>query len=117
MNNILIELEKWGCDLEGVRARFLGDDELYENCLSILAEDPAFEGLGKALKEGDVKQAFESAHTLKGVIANMGLTEMYGTIVKIVEPLRNGKLEDDMTQLYEELISERAHLRHLIKKA
>ena len=60
------------------------------------------------------KKAFDCAHTLKGVFANMGITPMFETVVKIVEPLRAGK-NDGLMPVYEELLDEREHLRSIIQ--
>ena len=54
--------------------------------------DPAFETLGRALDEENAADGFDAAHSLKGILANTGLTPLYNTIVRIVEPLRAGKV-------------------------
>ena len=55
-----------------------------------------------------------STHTLKGVFANMGITPMFDTVEKIVEPLRAG-INDGLMPVYEELSREREHLRSIIR--
>jgi chemotaxis protein histidine kinase CheA len=54
----------------------------------------------------NVKAAFESAHTLKGLAANMGLDSMLDIVVELVEPLRNGMI-DGLSPTYERLIAEK----------
>ena len=44
----------------------------------------------------------------------MGITPMFETVVKIVEPLRAGK-NDGLMPVYEELLDEREHLRSIIQ--
>ena len=90
MCEVLEKLRAWGCDLDGALERFLGDEELYKSCLPMVAEDESFDGLKEALAEDERKKAFDCAHTLKGVFANMGITPMFDTVEKIVEPLRAG---------------------------
>lgn len=51
---------------------------------------------------------------LKGVFANMGITPMFDTVEKIVEPLRAG-INDGLMPVYEELSREREHLRSIIR--
>ena len=75
MCEVLEKLRAWGCDLDGALERFLGDEELYKSCLPMVAEDEAFDGLKEALAEDERKKAFDCAHTLKGVFANMGITD------------------------------------------
>ena len=105
MCEVLEKLRAWGCDLDGALERFLGDEELYKSCLPMVAEDESFDGL---------KKAFDCAHTLKGVFANMGITPMFDTVEKIVEPLRAG-INDGLMPVYEELSREREHLRSIIR--
>jgi chemotaxis protein histidine kinase CheA len=114
MNEVLEGLNAWGCDLEGALERFLGDEKLYQSCLTMVVEDESFDGLKEALAADERKKAFDCAHTLKGVFANMGITPMFETVVKIVEPLRAGK-NDGLMPVYEELSREREHLRSIIR--
>ncbi len=114
MSEVLEKLRAWGCDLDGALERFLGDEELYKNCLPMVAEDESFDGLKEALAADERKKAFDCAHTLKGVFANMGITPMFETVVKIVEPLRAGK-NDGLMSVYAELSEEREYLRSIIQ--
>ena len=114
MCEVLEKLRAWGCDLDGALERFLGDEELYKSCLPMVAEDESFDGLKEALAEDERKKAFDCAHTLKGVFANMGITPMFDTVEKIVEPLRAG-INDGLMPVYEELSREREHLRSIIR--
>ncbi len=110
---VIDELELWGCDIEDAMTRFLDDEDFYITCLHTMVQDPAYEKLGAALQEGDIKEAFEQAHTLKGVLANMGLTPIYDVVVKLVEPLRNGNA-DDLMPVYEELLAANERLKEMI---
>lgn len=49
---LLKRLENWGCDIEGAMDRFLGDEELYIECLHTACEEPSFEKLGEDLAAG-----------------------------------------------------------------
>ncbi len=110
---LLEELRNWGCDIDGALERFVGDEELYETCLYTVLDDKAFGGLGEALRAGQVKEAFDYAHTLKGVLANMGLTPMYDITVRIVEPLRTEHTEG-LLLIYEELLQAKSVLAAMI---
>lgn len=114
MSALLQELKSWGCDIDGAMERFIGDEELYETCLHTVLEDKAFAGLETALREGKTEEAFDCAHTLKGVLANMGLTPMLDIVVRIVEPLRAGRVEN-LLPLYEELSAAKARLAELVE--
>ena len=91
MSKQLEELRAFGCDIEGAMERMGDDEEFYLECIADVIADPYFDTLGKALATGDTKLAFDAAHTLKGVLANVGLTPLFDQTVKIVEPLRRGE--------------------------
>lgn len=114
MSTLLEALKDWNCDVDGAMERFMGDEELYRTCLNAVLSDKSFAGLGAALEEKEVKEAFDHAHTLKGVLANMGLTPMYDITVRIVEPLRNGSMEQ-LLPVYEELMEAKKHLGKLME--
>ncbi len=81
------QLEAWGCDVTGALERCLDDKEFYVECLEMLIADENFELLGDYLKAGDSVNAFNAAHTLKGIAGNMGITPMMAIVSSIVEPL------------------------------
>ena len=115
MGTLLNELRDWGCDVDGALARFLDDEGLYVSCLHAVLADKSFAGLGEALNAHMVKEAFDHAHTLKGVLANMGLTPMYDLTVGIVEPLRTGD-DAGLLPIYEELLGARERLAGLLEE-
>lgn len=114
MEKICLELKRWGCDMGGAMERFADDEELYLRCLNDVLSDENFEKLGKALKEDNATVAFDCAHTLKGVVANMGLTPIYDAVVKIVEPLRRGSC-DNLYPFYMEVLETKKHLEALVE--
>lgn len=113
MNGILDVLNSWGCDVAGAMERMDNDEDFYLDCLKEVATDPYFEKLKTALITGDKREAFDDAHTLKGVLANVGLTPMYNKIVEIVEPLRSGHGEN-LAETYEQLMQMNARLNRLL---
>lgn len=115
MTALFNELIIRGCKIDEAMERFINDEALYKECLEQLLTDPAFDELGQALKAHDLTTAFDKAHTLKGIIANMSITSLYDIIVKIVEPLRH-KEDTDLLSVYEELLSEVAEYRQLLMK-
>ena len=115
MNRVLAELKCWGCDVEGAMKRMLDDEDFYIECLNEVANDGCFESLKAALDSKNVNAAFEAAHALKGVFANVGLTPFFNKIVEIVEPLRRGNGEE-LGGKYEELIQMREKLKKLLSE-
>lgn len=111
----LKRLVEWGCDISGALPRFVGDEEFMLECIEQVSTDPAFEALGESIAKGEVANAFDAAHTLKGILANTGLTPLYEIIVRIVEPLRAGKISG-LEPIYADLINNREQLKQLLQK-
>ncbi|MEG0689192.1 MAG: Hpt domain-containing protein [Hungatella sp.] len=103
------KLKEYGADVEGAMGRFLGDVELYKTCFSALLADESFPQLGEALLEQNYAKAFENAHTLKGIIGNMGITPLYLVICNMVETMRN----QEQLGLQEDYAEVQAHLTRL----
>ncbi len=90
MDNIILGLRDYGADVDGAIERFVDDKEFYVSSVKEYLDDPGFDTLKNALHSNDIKAAFEAAHTLKGVVGNLGLTPLYNAVCDIVEPLRVG---------------------------
>lgn len=94
MAELLGRLQDWGCNISEGMNRFLQDKELYEKCLRSFVSDESFGKLKENLEKREYKGAFDDAHTLKGVSANLSLTPMYESICRVVEDLRSGPTEN-----------------------
>ncbi|MEA4911292.1 MAG: Hpt domain-containing protein [Oscillospiraceae bacterium] len=111
MRNVMMRLASWGCDTKAALERMADDRDFYLTLLGELLADPLFSQLRRALDCGDVKEAFETAHTLKGVLGNLSLTPMYAQICEIVELLRSGTTQgvephyEELMRLFEQLRS------------
>lgn len=112
-DQIIERLIRWGCDVPGALPRFIGDRDFYCRMLALVPGEENFEKLGAALAAEDVKGSFEAAHTLKGVLGNMGLTPLYEEACAIVEPLRAGKLDGTRAH-YELLMRKKEEFEKLI---
>lgn len=114
MNAKLVQLERWGCDVKGALPRFLNDEEFMLECIVQVSQDPAFDELGRSIEAGKTKEAFDAAHTLKGIIANTGLTPLLVIIVAIVELLRRGST-DGLSEQYAQLMQTRQGLIQVLE--
>ena len=77
--------EVYGADYNSTMARFMGKEAMYL----------------KFLEQQDYEAAFAAAHTLKGVVGNMGLTPLFNAVCAIVEPLRKREAPEDYNGLYQ----------------
>lgn len=109
------KLRAYGADIEGALERFMGDEELYDSCIKLLLEEEAFDQLDRAIKEKYYKSAFEAAHTLKGVLGNLGLTPIFNSTSDIVELLRLNDVEN-IDEEYKKWLLKKEELLTIIKK-
>jgi len=78
-----------GVDMnEGLR-RTGNQYALYMRFLKQFPEDPSFSVLHDALLSGDMHTAFLSAHTLKGLTAQLGITVLCAPASELCELLRS----------------------------
>ncbi len=81
-----------GANYEDVLKR-LYNEGMICRCTLMFLNDDSYPKLEQALKEGNVKEAFRAAHTLKGVCQNLGFTNLYQPAYELTEVLRAGTLE------------------------
>ena len=93
--------EVYGADYNSTMARFMGKEAMYLKFLDMLFKDDNLEKLGEALEKQDYEEAFSAAHTLKGVVGNMGLTPLFNAVCAIVESLRKREAPEDYNGLYQ----------------
>lgn len=91
-NSIRSVLSEAGIDSDAALRRFLDDEEMYFEFLIEFVEDKLTDVLQEAVAAGDVKEAFEAGHTLKGLCANLSIDSMSKILIPMVEFLRSGDL-------------------------
>ncbi len=103
-------LKSAGIDYESGNIRFNGEDAVYQKFLRMFPDDPSYYKTVKAISEGDLENAFNNAHTLKGASGNLSLSNLYDTTSLLVEELRTQKTDnlDDLlakvTESYEKTV-------------
>ena len=88
-------LEAYGADVKEGLTRCLSNESFYLRMVGMTLEDENLGRLGKALEEEDWKGAFEAAHALKGVMANLALTPVYAPVSELTEMLRGENVTVD----------------------
>lgn len=114
MEDKMNQLREYGADVDGALERFVDDTELYVQCLNAFEEEEAFALLGEAIKNQQYEEAFNQAHTLKGVAGNLGLTPLFDAICEIVEPLR-AKDYSNLDAQYKAIMDGKAAVSELLK--
>lgn len=86
-------LEALGMDLDQTLQRFVGNEGLLFRFLGRFPSDTTFEQMKAAMQAHNAEDAFHQAHTLKGVVGNLGLGNIFNAVDPMVEMLRNGEFE------------------------
>lgn len=92
--NFRKQLEDNGADVDMTLKRFMGNEAIYMKFIMKFLDDKSFEGVKSNLEKKDYEEVFKSAHTLKGVTANLGLDPINAVASQISELLRGKKNED-----------------------
>ena len=96
-------LREKGVSVDKALVRMKGDKEAYKGFLTEFFADPDFECLSREIEAGNAKNAFEYAHGLKGMAANLGLDMVCSRLSVLVEIFRVGGMEG-AREAYEELM-------------
>ena len=102
----LDDLIAYGANTEEGMQRCLDNEELYLRLVKSVAEDATFDALEAALRNNDLDAAFEAAHSLKGVLANLALTPLLAPVQEITELLR-ARTDMDYSPLLGSILEER----------
>ena len=80
--------------------RVMNNTKLYAKLLNKFKDDPSFGLLGEALEKSDMASAQGLAHTLKGLAANLSLTEFYKQCVELEAQIKAGSVKPQQVELF-----------------
>lgn len=106
-------LKRQNVDVDKALERMKGNKEAYKAFLTEFFEDPDFEMLQESIEVGNVREAFDCAHGLKGMAANLGLDCVHAPLSVLVEILRKGVL-DGAAEAYEEVAAVSSRIKELL---
>lgn len=89
-------------DYDEVKKRF-ETDERTQKFLRMLLRDENFAKLCEAMEEKDYEEAFLHAHAIKGISANLSLTDLFEKARILTELLRGGECSSEAMEAYERL--------------
>jgi len=75
--------------------RVMNNTKLYAKLLNKFKEDPSMSQIEAALADNDNETAKNSAHTLKGLAANLSLIELFNQCLDLETQLKNASLIPD----------------------
>ncbi len=86
---LLEKLKEYGVDVDAAVARFVGKKDLYTKFLLKFLDDTSYNGLAESIENQKYPEAFEYAHSLKGVCGNLNLSPLTEQVTEMTEILRN----------------------------
>lgn len=106
-------LKEYGANVDEGLARCMNNEAFYLKLVDKVLKDKGFEELSAAVEANDPDAAFEAAHKLKGVLANLALTPLCEPVSEMVELLRN-RSEADYTQYLEKIEEKKRLLENML---
>ena len=94
-------LRNFGAHVDEGIARCMGKEDFYLMLVGRALDEKKLTVLEKQLGEKDIDGAFETAHALKGMYANLSLDPLTKPVSEMTELLRS-RTDTDYTQLLEE---------------
>ena len=88
------KLREYGADVDDGLARCMNMEEFYLTLVGKVPEDHRLGLLEQQIEEGALDKAFETAHALKGMYANLSLTPLTKPVSEMTELLRNRENTD-----------------------
>ena len=105
----LDSLKEFGADVDEGLMRCMNNENFYVMLVNKVLDDKKLSQLEENLGKKDLAAAFENAHALKGMYANLALTPLTKPISEMTELLRAGT-DTDYTPLLEEVKAQFAKL-------
>ena len=106
-------LRAWGADTEDGLRRCMDNEAFYLRLTEKAARDPSYDRLKEAAEARDLAGAFEVAHALKGVTANLALTPLQKPVTEMSDLLKAGT-DMDYSALVAEILAARDSLTKLL---
>jgi HPt (histidine-containing phosphotransfer) domain-containing protein len=108
------QLAEYGADTKEGLSRCMNMTDFYLRLVGMVAKDEHLAQLKEAVAAGDLTAAFDAAHALKGVLANLALTPVLKPVSELTENLRARK-EMDYAPLIAEAEREMDRLLAIIR--
>jgi len=106
------KLNSFGANTTEGLSRCFNKEDLYLKLVATIPSQEHFDKLVEAVDNGDLKEGFQAAHALKGVLGNLSLSPLYEKVCDITELLRV-ETDTDYAPLLEEITTLRNELKAL----
>ncbi len=106
------KLNAFGADTASGVARCVNNEAFYLRMVNMALNDANYGKLETAIHARDLQAAFEAAHALKGILANLALTPILTPVQEITERLRT-QAGTGYDELLETILAKKAELEAL----
>ena len=106
-------LKAFGADTEEALRRCFNNEAFYLRLVDKVVQEPSFDKLKEAVEAHDLAGAFEAAHALKGVTANLALTPIQKPVSEMSDLLKAGT-DTDYSGMLSEVLAARESLLALL---
>jgi hypothetical protein len=96
------KLRELGANVDEGLARCMNDEGFYLMLVPDALGRARYEDIDNRIRSNDLKGAFEAAHAMKGVLANLAITPLAEVVSELTELLRSGA-EVDYTLLLDRM--------------
>jgi len=83
--------------------RVMKNKAFYNRLLLKFKDDINMNEIDAAFSEGDIEKAKTSSHTLKGLTANLSLTELYKQVLELETQIKAGTFNSDQLALVKDV--------------
>ena len=83
------DMKRFGANTEEGLKRCMGNEAFYIRLVKMMPKDQNFAILYDSIEKGDLDNAFEAAHALKGALGNLSISSLFEPVQQITELLRS----------------------------
>ena len=87
-------LKELGAETDSGLARCMNNEAFYLRLVRMALVDDGYAALRAAVEAGNLREGFEQAHALKGMLGNVSLTNLLDPVVTMTEALRHEEAID-----------------------
>ena len=105
-------LKQLGADTESGVTRCMGMEDFYIKLVNMALDSDEYGKLRSAVEARNLKEGFEHAHALKGMLGNVSLTNLLNPVLEMTEALRHEE-DRDYSALLDQMDEELGKLKAL----
>ena len=102
-------------DIKGSLERFSNFEPMYIKYLKRFNQEHTFDAFELSIRDNNLEEIENTAHTLKGICGNLGLSDLFDVYNDIVQAVRSHE-NDKIGQLAQRAIADTLKYREILSK-